>query len=121
MPGIVFRILGCPELLSGKSRHKFPSKGFQLLALLSLSRERKLTRKRAATLLWDSHEGSSALGNLRQLLVRVRRDGTADELIRSDSESVWLGPNASAIDVCAFSELTATDDVNALLQGLAGC
>ncbi len=88
------------------------------MALLSLSRERKLTRKRAATLLWDSHDGPSALGNLRQLLVRVRRDGAADELIRSDSESVWLGPNASAIDVCAFSELTATDDVNALLQGL---
>src|SRR5438445_8371482 len=67
------RVLGSAEFVASGQRQKFPDKGFQLLSFLSLAPARRATRRQLADLLWDSTDNATALANLRQLVVRIRR------------------------------------------------
>lgn len=100
---IEIRLLGLPELLRPAAGNVFPAKGFQLLALLARAPTKRLSRKELASLLWDNDTDSAALGNLRQLLARVKRAGSAYEnLIDADTKTVALGDGAAMIDLNIF-------------------
>src|SRR5438105_9482082 len=70
---IPIRLFGFPEILEAQEGGAFPSKGFQLLALLLRSPSRRLTRREAASFLWDSESDAESLINLRQLIHRIRK------------------------------------------------
>lgn len=100
---IEIRLLGLPELLRSTAGIVFPAKGFQLLALLARATSKRLSRKELASLLWDNDTESAALGNLRQLLARVKRAGGAYEnLIDADTKTVALGDGGALIDLNIF-------------------
>lgn len=100
---IEIRLLGLPELLRPVAGIVFPAKGFQLLALLTRAPTKRLGRKELASLLWDNDTDSAALGNLRQLLARVKRAGAAYEnLIDADTKTVALGDGSALIDLNIF-------------------
>jgi pentatricopeptide repeat protein len=100
---IEIRLLGLPELLRPVGGVVFPAKGFQLLALLARATAKRLTRKELASLLWDNDTEAAALGNLRQLLARIRKASAAHEdLIDADTKTVALGGGGALIDLNLF-------------------
>src|SRR5437762_3059738 len=98
---LLIRILGTPGVDGLPRNYVFPAKGFQLLALLATASLNKLPRKQVASLLWESATDKGALVNLRQLLMRLRKVLPAS-VIDVDGQSVWLGRDRSAIDLCLF-------------------
>lgn len=115
----VLRVLGSAELLAPESRSKFPHKGFQLIAYLALAPSHRASRHVLADLLWESPEDTRGLGNLRQLLSRVRRIPEADALLDSDAESIWLRRDrVGRLDLGLFLELMAARDHDAILDAL---
>lgn len=116
---IEIRLLGLPELLRPAGGVVFPAKGFQLLALLARAPAKRLTRKELASLLWDNDTESAALGNLRQLLARIRRAGAAHEnLIDADTKTVALGDGAAMIDLNIFEIGYRSGSADQALRGL---
>jgi DNA-binding SARP family transcriptional activator len=98
-------ILGQPAIPTRMPGHVFPEKGFQLFAILCRSPRNECTRRRLASLLWDSHDDAAALANLRQLIARMRRSlPDADTLLIADGQNIALGDARNAIDLCIFQD-----------------
>ena len=116
---LLIRLFGEPELTASADDIVFPAKGFQLLALLARSPDRRVGRRQVASLLWADSDSTNSLANLRQLIARVRRaDLAPGQLIVADDRVIALGPAANSIDVCAFEEWTRADDPRRVLDGL---
>jgi len=103
-------LLGHPAVAARPSGAVFPQKGFQLLAILCRAPRGECSRRRLASLLWDSESDATALANLRQLLARIRRAlagmGVA---LESRDQDIALGSLSTAIDLCAFQAGGAAD------------
>ncbi len=109
--------LGNPQAVGPFSEVAFPAKAFQLVTVLSRSRHQRISRKDAASLLWGGKSEAEALTNLRQLLARTKRAMPADwDLIISDNQSIFLGSDALAIDICKIDELLNSDQPEDHLQ-----
>ncbi|MDY0872696.1 BTAD domain-containing putative transcriptional regulator [Dongia rigui] len=116
---IEIRLLGLPELVRPGGAVIFPAKGFQLLALLARAPSKRLPRKELAALLWDNDTEAAALGNLRQLLARVRKAGGAhDDLLDADTKTVALGGGAALIDLSLFEIGYRSGSPEQALRGL---
>lgn len=72
-PRMRILLLGRPEITGLSKDIVFPSKGFQLLALLASAPSQRLPRREIAGYLWDSVQDDKALQNLRQLIVRMKK------------------------------------------------
>ncbi|GAB2177876.1 BTAD domain-containing putative transcriptional regulator [Dongia sp. agr-C8] len=107
-PQVFIRLLGVPEVAGSATAAPFPAKGFQLLALICRSPAARISRREAASLLWNSGSDGEALTNLRQLLMRIRRfDASTQELIASDQQWLTLGAAFPDIDILLFQSLTS--------------
>jgi DNA-binding SARP family transcriptional activator/TolB-like protein/Tfp pilus assembly protein PilF len=96
-------LLGQPAVDKQSPGAVFPEKGFQLLAILCRSPRGECSRRKLASLLWDSQSDAVALANLRQLLARIRRAlADSDAMLESRAQTIALGPSKTAIDLCAF-------------------
>lgn len=105
------RVLGSAEFVSSGQRQKLPEKGFQLLSFLSLAPARRATRRQLADLLWDSTDDATSLGNLRQLLVRIRRFPAIDAMLGADTVAIWLEPGPPRTDLGQFLNLVSADSL----------
>ena len=103
-------LLGHPAVAERLSGAVFPQKGFQLLAILCRSPRGECSRRRLASLLWDSQNDAGALANLRQLLARIRR-ALADMgmALESRDQDIALGTLRGTIDLCVFQTGGAAD------------
>jgi pentatricopeptide repeat protein len=116
---IEIRLLGLPELVRPGGAVIFPAKGFQLVALLARAPSKRMTRKELAALLWDNDTEAAALGNLRQLLARVRKaGGVHDDLLDADTKTVALGGGAALIDLSLFEIGYRSGSPEQALRGL---
>lgn len=116
---IEIRLLGMPELARPTASVVFPAKGFQLLALLARAPAKRLARKELAALLWDNDTEAAALGNLRQLLARMRKAGGGhDELLDADTKTVALGGGGALIDLNLFEIGYRSGSPEQALRGL---
>jgi len=116
---IEIRLLGLPEFIRPAGAVIFPAKGFQLLALLARAPAKRLARKELASLLWDNDTEAAALGNLRQLLARVRKAGSGQEdLLDADTKTVALGGGAALIDLSLFEIGYRSGSPEQALRGL---
>jgi DNA-binding SARP family transcriptional activator len=114
----MLRLFGEPELASAGDIG-FPAKGFQLLALIARSPDRRVARRHVISLFWPDADAADGFANLRQLIARMRRaHATTGELIRVDDRKIALGPDADVIDLCAFEEWAGLDDPGRVLDGL---
>jgi len=108
--GLAIRVLGVPIVTGAPASPAFPAKGFQLIALLARSPSSVLRRREAASLLWDCRGDAETLGNLRQLLARIRRlPAPHGEYVTADVQMLTLGPGAKLIDLCAFTALAGSE------------
>jgi pentatricopeptide repeat protein len=100
---IEIRLLGMPEQARPAGQVAFPAKGFQLLALLARAPSMRMPRKELASLLWDGESEAAILGNLRQLLARMRKAYLGHgELLDADTKTVALGGGGALIDLNLF-------------------
>ena len=119
MTASVLRVLGSAEFVASGQQQKFPDKGFQLLSFLSLAPGRRATRRQLADLLWDSTDDAAALGNLRQLLVRIRRFPAIETIVQADAAAIWLQPGPPSTDVGQFLDLASADSLPETLEALS--
>jgi pentatricopeptide repeat protein len=116
---IEIRLLGLPEFIRPAGAVIFPAKGFQLLALLVRAPTKRLPRKELAALLWDNDTEAAALGNLRQLLARVRKaGGDQDDLLDADTKTIALGGGAALSDLSLFEIGYRSGSPEQALRGL---
>lgn len=100
-PPALVCLLGPPTVVGLGTDRIFPQKGYQLLALVVRARDQQLSRKAAAGLLWDNVSDETALGNLRQLISRIRKlQPYTGSLIEADPYNIQLGAESSKIDLC---------------------
>lgn len=66
------RLFGSPSCTAADGSF-FPSKGFALVTALLLAPRQSLSRQVTASLLWGEVEQKRALGNLRQLILRLQK------------------------------------------------
>lgn len=104
------QLLGSPAINGSFGSSFFPAKAFQLLAMLSVSDGHRMTRKEAASMLWDSSSDASALSNLRQLIVRLRK-ATNDRLLEVDFSAISLGADKNVLDLVRFEQLMGSADL----------
>jgi DNA-binding SARP family transcriptional activator/TolB-like protein/Tfp pilus assembly protein PilF len=84
-----------------------------LLALLALSRSRRLSREKLIAYLWPEREPSLARNLLNQSVHGLRR-ALGGEALRSEGDDLALNPNAVTCDVWLFEEaLRCGDSVRA--------
>ena len=118
-PHVFIRLLGVPEISGLSSATPFPAKGFQLLALICRSPSARISRREAASMLWNSAGDGEALTNLRQLLMRIRRfDPSTLDLIASDPQWLTLGATFPDIDILLFESLASNMPNRDLLRAL---
>jgi pentatricopeptide repeat protein len=116
---IEIRLLGMPEMVRPAGSVVFPAKGFQLLTLLARAPAKRLPRKELAALLWDNDTEAAALGNLRQLLARMRKAAAGrDDLLDADTKTVALGGGAALIDLNLFEIGYRSGSSEQALRGL---
>jgi DNA-binding SARP family transcriptional activator/TolB-like protein/Tfp pilus assembly protein PilF len=110
-------LFGHPAVAAPLPGAVFPEKGFQLLAILCRAPRGECSRRKLASLLWDSQSDAIALANLRQLLARIRR-ALADTgaVLESKGQTIALGSLRSAIDLCAFQS-DAEGSADARVEG----
>jgi DNA-binding SARP family transcriptional activator/Tfp pilus assembly protein PilF len=116
-------LFGRPAIHGAEAFGVFPSKGFQLIALLAAARGKALGRKQVASLLWDSADDALALINLRQLLARIRKLlPSHPHLVIADARSLSLGAGREAVDLWRVLEAPPHDagDAAELLGLLTG-
>ena len=90
-------------------------KGALLLAFLAYAPGKKHRREVVQDLLWPGSDQQHAQGNLRFALHQIRRTLGADEnILLSDSRSVWLDPDRVAVDVERFEALAQEGTLEAL-------
>jgi DNA-binding SARP family transcriptional activator/TolB-like protein/Tfp pilus assembly protein PilF len=101
--GIAVRLFGKAVACSFGIDKAFPEKGFQLIALVALSSQRRITRKAAATTLWDKIDEAGALNNLRQLLARMRQQlPDLTKVITIDGRNITISGQGEGVDLCRF-------------------
>lgn len=113
------KLFGAPVANRPQAGFAFPAKGYQLMALVLLSPSRRITRQKAASLLWENTGDVEAFANLRQLLVRIRRAWPEDRpLIVSEGPLLVAGAGAEDSDLALFlrrhQSQTVTDLVDAI-------
>jgi pentatricopeptide repeat protein len=97
------KLFGIPAASRPQAGFAFPAKGYQLIALVLLSPSRRVTRQKAASLLWENAGEVEAFANLRQLLVRIRRAWPPGRpLIESEGALLSAGPGAEDSDLAVF-------------------
>jgi DNA-binding SARP family transcriptional activator/Tfp pilus assembly protein PilF/TolB-like protein len=99
-------LIGAPRL-EGLEAPGFPAKGYALLAAVLLGKERRITREQAADLLWDDCSHATALGNLRQLLLRMGRAlPPGQNIIRADAHSLSVNLDDWTADIVQLLDAT---------------
>ena len=83
-----------------------------LLAYLALADARPQSRTKTASLLWADSSESQSRASLRQALMQIRRalGARADDVLRTDSESIHLIRDRMRVDVIDFESLATTED-----------
>lgn len=106
------RLLGAPRILERDGAGTFPSKGFQMLALLCLSHDRRLGRKAIASLLWESESDRVTLVNLRQLLKRIKTIApVVNSCLEVSATDVALTECSDTIDLLLFLDLAKSEAI----------
>jgi len=114
------RLFGVPRYDAGNAGF-FPAKGFVLVAALLLAPCQSLTRQAAASLLWGNVDQKRALGNLRQLLLRLQQfSGDQEPAIVMLHNELIAGPMARRSDLAQFLAALQSDDVEVRQQGILG-
>jgi pentatricopeptide repeat protein len=115
----VIRLLGIPELIGISDDYVFPSKGFQLIALVGRAPSGKMTRRELAAYLWESESDSTSLANLRQLVTRMKRGlGDKQDVLEIDAQAIALGTNRFAVDLCAFEATLGVTEAEPSISAL---
>ncbi len=113
------KLFGMPAANRPQAGFAFPAKGYQLIALALLSPSRRVTRQKAAALLWENAGEVEAFANLRQLLVRIRRAWPEDRpLIVSEGPLLIAGPGAEDCDLARFLERQQSQAVADLVDAI---
>jgi DNA-binding SARP family transcriptional activator/TolB-like protein len=100
-PAALVCLLGPPTVVGLGTDRIFPQKGYQLLALVVRARDQQIARKAAAGLLWEDVSEETSLGNLRQLISRIRKlQQYTGSLIEADPYNIRLGSDSARIDLC---------------------
>ncbi|MES0100657.1 BTAD domain-containing putative transcriptional regulator [Mesorhizobium sp. M0019] len=111
--------MGTPAIAGQPARAFFPSKAFQLIAILSLSASGRVSRREIADLLWASDSEGTALSNLRQLIARIKKAIPAERgLLEVDAYSVALGQERDEIDVCRLIAGAGNDGPTACVDAM---
>ena len=115
----LLKLFGLPAANRPQAGFAFPAKGYQLIALALLSPSRRLTRQKAASLLWENTGENEAFANLRQLLVRIRRAWPPERaLLESEGPLLIAGPGAEDSDLAAFLKLQQSQAIADLVQAI---
>ena len=113
------KLFGAPAASRPQAGFAFPAKGYQLIALALLSPSRRLTRQKAASLLWENAGEIEAFANLRQLLVRIRRAWPPERpLIESEGPLLIAGPGAEDSDLAIFLKQHQSQAVEELVNAI---
>lgn len=113
----LIRLLGTPSSGWHSDGAFFPSKGFQLLAVLACSHGGRASRKELADLLWESGSDGVVLANLRQLIARMKKALPLEDLLEVNAYSVALGAQREEVDICRLG-LTLEGSASALMLAL---
>lgn len=112
------RLLGNPSIHYSRTQ-PFPTKGYILLAIASTSTQFKISRQKAATVMWENAPQSRAMANLRQLLVRVQRDQPSDApIISTTASEVILMPGGIKSDLSLFLKSLQSSDISQKVDGI---
>ncbi len=115
---IPIRLLGAPRC-DAVGEAFFPSKGFALMSALILAPGQSLSRQHAASLLWENVDQKRALGNLRQLILRLQKLSSGDDLILlSDGNDLKAGSLAQRTDLAVFLADARAEDPMRRLHAL---
>src|SRR5262245_40378912 len=108
---LCFRLLGEAALRAG-SDCVLPQKGFALLIYLAMSRGRPVSRAVLADLLWGDRVDSQARLNLRQCLLKLRRElGPAlSHALIVDDQSLALAADVVEVDALQFVACASAAD-----------
>jgi len=117
---VPIKLFGTPRYGAG-SQAFFPLKGFVLIAALVLAPGQTLTRQAAASLLWENASQKRALGNLRQLLLRLQQCfGNDEPAVIINNNDVAAGPTALRSDLSQFLSAVRAGDVETRRDGILG-
>ena len=117
MPELQIALLGGLRLRQpGCNEVSFASpKGALLLALLAYTPGKKYRREFIQDQLWPNSDLQHAQGNLRFALHQIRRLlGGDQQIVFSDSRSIWLDPANVTVDVVRFEALAREGTLEAL-------
>lgn len=115
---IPIRLFGTPRCDAVREAF-FPSKGFALIAALILAPNQSLSRQHAASLLWENVEQKRALGNLRQLILRLQKLPNEDEsILLTEGNDLKAGKLAQRTDLAIFLVGARAEDPMRRLQAL---
>lgn len=115
---IPIRLFGTPRCDAVREAF-FPSKGFALIAALILAPNQSLSRQHAASLLWENVEQKRALGNLRQLILRLQKLPNEDEaILLAEGNDLRAGKLAQRTDLAIFLTHARAEDPMRRLQAL---
>ncbi len=115
---IPIRLLGVPRW-NASAQAYFPAKGLVLIAALLLAPGETLTRQAAAALLWENASQERALGNLRQLLLRLQQaSGTEEPAILVNKNDIVAGPLAHRSDLAQFLLSIRSGELDQQREGL---
>ena len=113
------KLFGTPAANRPHAGFAFPAKGYQLIALTLLSPARRVTRQKAAALLWENAGEVEAFANLRQLLVRIRRAWPPERpLVESEGPLLIAGPGAEDSDLAQFLKQHQSQAVTDLVDAI---
>jgi len=115
---IPIRLFGTPRCDAVRQAF-FPSKGFALTAALILAPNQSLSRQQAASLLWENVEQKRALGNLRQLILRLQKLSSDDDaILLTEGNDLKAGKLAQRTDLAIFLAGARAEDPMQRLQAL---
>ncbi len=115
---ISIRLFGTPRCEAVRDAF-FPSKGFALTAALILAPNQSLSRQQAASLLWENVEQKRALGNLRQLILRLQKLPNGDEaILLTEGNDLKAGKLAQRTDLAIFLTGARSEDPMRRLHAL---
>jgi DNA-binding SARP family transcriptional activator len=106
-----FKVLGPPAverdgaLTAGRTTQR---RRLALLALLSVARERGVSRDRLMAYLWPEHDSGHARHSLSQLVYAIRQD--LGDVIHGGADLLRLDPAAIETDIDEFEEAARTGD-----------
>ncbi|UVC12317.1 hypothetical protein IHQ71_29260 (plasmid) [Rhizobium sp. TH2] len=99
----------------------FSEKGLTTLAYLSTTRTRRVSRTELAEFLWGDADQSNLLGNLRQLLARIRARQNADgfEVLGFEDTDVVLRSEGLICDLDELPRDVTVDPMAAIIKMIA--